>query len=182
MKGCILLAPGFETTEAVATIDYLRRSGLELTIVGMESKLVCSSNQMMIQTDSLFDATDFSSYDFLVLPGGAAVKNYHLTSEKTKKVVTMFYEQHKVIAAICAAPMILGKLGMLKNKHFTCFPGCEEDHFGGFYEEHKNACCDGTIITGKAMGTTLDFAYEIVKKLLGTAQSDFVKKQIYFDK
>ena len=181
MKGLILLVNGFEESEAIITIDLLRRANIEIDLVSLTNSLtVTSSGNITVSCDKLYSITKLEEYNFLVIPGGKAVFNYHLDSIVTKEIVDYFMSKNLVVAAICAAPMILGKYGYLKDKHFTCFPNCEEDHFGGIYEPEYGAVQDGNIITGKACGTTFDFAQTIIEAVLNTETADDVINKVYY--
>lgn len=181
MKGLILLVNGFEESEAIITIDLLRRANIEIDLVSLTNSInVTSSGNITVACDKLYSFTNLDEYSFLVIPGGKAVFNYHLDSLITKEIVDHFMNKNLVVAAICAAPMILGKYGYLKDKHFTCFPSCEEDHFGGIYEPDYGAVQDGLIITGKACGTTFDFAQTIIEAVLNTEIAEDVIKKVYY--
>lgn len=181
MKGLILLVNGFEESEAIITIDILRRANIEIDLVSLTNSInVTSSGNITVACDKLYSFTNLDEYSFLVIPGGKAVFNYHLDSLITKEIVDYFMNKNLVVAAICAAPMILGKYGYLKDKHFTCFPSCEEDHFGGIYEPDYGAVQDGLIITGKACGTTFDFAQTIIEAVLNTEIAEDVIKKVYY--
>lgn len=181
MKGLIILVNGFEESEAIITIDLLRRANIEIDLVSLTNSInVTSSGNITVACDKLYSFTNLDEYSFLVIPGGKAVFNYHLDSLITKEIVDYFMNKNLVVAAICAAPMILGKYGYLKDKHFTCFPSCEEDHFGGIYEPDYGAVQDGLIITGKACGTTFDFAQTIIEAVLNTEIAEDVIKKVYY--
>lgn len=182
MKGLIILANYFEDVEALITVDILRRANINIDLVSMEKDLnVVTAHNVIITCDKLIKKVKLSDYDFLVIPGGKAVFNYHLNSNLTTSIVDYFMKEEKLVCAICAAPAILGHLGYLKDKHFVCFPGCEENHFGGILE-NKNAVVDGKIITSKACGTTFDFAYEIVKALTTEENATKVINSVYYQK
>lgn len=181
MKGLILLVNGFEESEAIITIDLLRRANIEVDLVSLTNSInVTSSGNITVVCDKLYGVTSLEDYNFLVIPGGKAVFNYHLESNTTKEIVDYFMNKHMLVAAICAAPMILGKYGYLKDKHFTCFPGCEENHFGGIYETEYGAVLDDNIVTGKACGTTFDFVQTIIEYLLSEQEAEEVINKVYY--
>ena len=182
MRGIILLANGFEETEAIATIDYLRRSGLKLDMISLQSIELVGQNGIQIKADYLLEEVFLPNYDYLIIPGGKAVMAYHLDSLKTRQVVNYFMNKKSVVACICAAPMILGILGFLKSKSFTCFPGCEGNHYDGVYISNKKVVVDGSIITSQGMGTTIDFSEAIVTKLLGCEVSRNTSNRILYSK
>ncbi|HHX79871.1 MAG TPA: DJ-1/PfpI family protein [Acholeplasmataceae bacterium] len=177
MKGIVILANGFEDTEAIATIDVLKRSKLQITTVSFDSLAVTSAYNIQVQADMLFKNLQLEEYDFLVIPGGRAVFNVLNKKEEVSELIKIFMEQEKLVAAICAAPMLIGKLGYLKNRNYTCFPTCEEGIEGNF-QQKKNVVRDGNIITAKAMAFSLDFALEIIEYLQGKKQRDVVYRNI----
>lgn len=182
MRGLIILANGFEDAEAIITIDLLRRAHLELDLVSMgKVKEVLTSRGIYITADKTIHEVNLNDYDYLIIPGGKAVFDYHLKSPMTKSIVEFFMKRHALVACICAAPMILGSLGYLKGIKYTCFPGCENDSFGGIYT-NSEVEVTGNIITSKAMGTTFAFGYEIIKYLLDKEMAIKVINEVYYQK
>jgi 4-methyl-5(b-hydroxyethyl)-thiazole monophosphate biosynthesis len=173
-KVFIFLAEGFEETEAVATIDVMRRGGLDVTSVSITGKqTVTSSHGVTINADTLFEKADISSADMLVLPGGmpgASNLNAHAGIKNTLKE---FAENGKKIAAICAAPLVLGGLGLLEGKKATAYPGFESTLKGATYIKSPTVK-DGNIITGRGPGFAFQFGLAIVEELLGKAKADEV--------
>jgi 4-methyl-5(b-hydroxyethyl)-thiazole monophosphate biosynthesis len=170
----IFLAEGFEEIEAVATIDILRRGGLDVTIVSITGQLpVTGAHDIPVTADVLFENADFSTGSLLVLPGGmpgAANLNAH---QGLKNLLLQYATEGKKIAAICAAPLVLGGLGLLQGKKATAYPGYESTLKGAQYEE-KTVVKDGNIITGKGPGFTFNFALTIVEELQGKSKADEV--------
>ena len=172
----ILLADGAEECEALVTRDVLLRAGLNVVTQSInERNEVLSQNKFLIKCDTSFDV-DLNEFDAIVLPGGGRgtmnLDNY----EKMDHILDHFFKKHKVVAAICAAPMVLGHRGCLKNKHFTCFSGCEEG-LDGFYTG-KEVEMDDNIITARSMYYASEFALKIVSKLLGEETSNKVSRSI----
>lgn len=166
----LFLDNGFEEIEAITTIDLLRRAGIELTTVSITGKeMVLGAHNIVVKADELFDNIDFSGAEMLILPGGPSHLDQHAGLCELLKVHN---EANKLIAAICAAPSVLGKLGILKGKQATCYPGFEnalgESYVGGLVVESKN------IITAKGPGLTADFAFCIIEKLAGSDVADDV--------
>ena len=180
MKGLILLANHFEDVEAFITVDMLRRAKIQIDLVSMTGKieLVTQSN-IKLFADYLLEDVNVSDYDFLVIPGGKAVFETHLDSLVTKNLVNEFNKDNKLIATICAAPGILGVNGLLDNKEFVCFPGCENNIPNGILL-NKNVVISNNLITSKAAGTTFDFAYEIIKYLTNEEQAQKVLNSVYY--
>lgn len=180
MKGLMLLADYFEDIEALATADLLKRAKIDLDLVSMTiSRTVVSQSNLKLQVRKLISEIKLDNYDFLIIPGGKAVALTHLESELTKSVVMHFDAKKQLIATICAAPAILGKLGLLNGKNFTCFPSFEKYAPDGKYRAKKKVVVCDNIITSKAAGTTFDFAYEIIAYLKGKEKAKEIKKEIF---
>ncbi len=166
----IFLDNGFEEIEAITTIDLLRRADIALTTVSVTGDmLVTGAHNIVVQADALIENTDFSDAEMLILPGGAT----HLDACKPLcDLLLKHNEQDKLIAAICAAPSVLGKLGILVGKQATCYPGFEgylgESYVGGLVVESKN------IITAKGPGLSADFAFCLIEKLASPEVADAV--------
>lgn len=184
MRGMILLADGFEDIEAITVIDLLRRASIIIDTVSITSNIyVISQSLIKIKADFTYNEVQTSCYDFLIIPGGKAVFNHHLSSNVTRNFVNEFYQENKLICAICAAPRILLDLGLLSNKEYTIYPGCDNDlndeKLQGINTK-KQVQVTNNIITSKAPGTSVVFAYEIIKKLLGNDTADKIINDIYY--
>ena len=166
----LFLDNGFEEIEALTTVDLLRRANIALTTVSMTGeKHVTGSHQITVHADKQFADCDFSDAEMLILPGGAT----HLeTHQNLCELLLKHNEENKLIAAICAAPSVLGRLGILNGKQATCYPGFEEylgeSYVGGLVVESKN------IITAKGPGLSSDFAFCLIEKLAGSETADAV--------
>jgi 4-methyl-5(b-hydroxyethyl)-thiazole monophosphate biosynthesis len=166
-KVFLFLAEGFEETEAITTADILKRAGMELLLVSVTGvKMVTGAHGIPVIADTLFEETDFSGGDILVLPGGMpGTKN--LDAHTGLKELIKTYDDHgKIVAAICAAPMILGEMGLLKGKKATCYPGFES-YLSGATVVDERAVVSGNIITGKGPGAAVEFALAIVECVQG---------------
>ncbi|NDW10023.1 DJ-1 family glyoxalase III [Dysgonomonas sp. 520] len=164
----VFLTTGFEEIEALGTVDILRRAGLSVKTVSLENeKTVVASHGVPVVADLMFDEINFSDAEMLVLPGGTTRINDHVG---LKNEVMAFYNEGKNIAAICAAPMVFGGLGILKGKKATCYPGFEKYLDGAILETDKAVVVDGNIITGRGPGLTFDFALTIVEIVAGKAK------------
>lgn len=165
-KGLMLLADGFEITEALTTLDILKRSHVlacNLASIG-GSSVVTSSSGVQVIADSFLSDARLSDYDFLILPGGKVGVDNLKASPKALEAVQCFHKSGKGVYAICAAPSILGALGILDGKKYTCFPGFQKGQ--GEYVD-ATFVEDGNIITGHSMAFTIPFAEAIVKKEAG---------------
>lgn len=164
-KCAIFLADGFEDCEGLITIDMLRRAGIPIDTVSMNRDcFVETSHGITLKADRLFADTDPEDYDVLILPGGKRGTENLEKCEELKKYLVSFWKAGKLIAAICAAPSIFGHLGILKGRHYTCFPEFYDSSYEGIYEMELSVT-DGNVITGRGMGATIEFARNILKKL-----------------
>lgn len=168
MRGLITLANGFEDTEALTTIDLLSRASIALDIINMNGNgdnVVTTQYNNKIIVPLMYDAINPSDYDFIVIPGGKAISNYLYNDKNMEKLVKHFVENDKVVCAICAGPMVVGKHGYYDKHKFTCYKGCE-DGIKGVYTG-KGVTISGKFITGKSMSHTVDFALAIIQELMG---------------
>lgn len=163
----VFLAEGFEEIEALTPVDWLRRVDITVTTIGLGGKQVKGAHGIVITAD-LEEGTelDFSDITAVVLPGGMPGAEHLNHSVLVDRCLQQAEKQGAVIAAICAAPMVLGHKGLLKEKKATCFPGFEGELFGAKHTG-KKVEKDGRIITAKGPGAALDFALTLVKELKG---------------
>ena len=163
----IHLAFGFEETEAVTIIDVLRRAGFNVTIVSVTGfRKVTGAHHISVEADQLFEDVDYDHADMIILPGGMPGTTNLQNHPGLKEKLLQFQEENKTIAAICAAPMILGSLGFLQGKKAVCYPGFESDLTGATVLQSPFVV-DGNIITGRGVGTALEFSLEIVRMFKG---------------
>jgi len=173
----IFLTTGFEEIEALATVDILRRGGANIQTVSLTGdRTVVGGHQISIVTDCLFEEVDFANAQMLILPGGTVKINEH---DGLKREILAFASLGKRIAAICAAPMVLGGLGLLRDKKATCYPGYEK-YLVGAQVTNAPVTVDGNITTGKAAGYTLKFALELLSQLKGKETADDIARAIQF--
>ena len=166
-KGLLLLADGFEETEAISTHDILSRTHeIDCVLASISSsKEIVTSMGLVVKANCLLSEVDEEEFDFLILPGGKVGVNNLKACPRVKELVLSFHKKGKGVYAICAAPSILGELGLLDGKNYTCFPGFETGK--GNYLKDEGAVRDGDLITGHSMAFTIPFAEEIVKKECG---------------
>ncbi|MCL1973755.1 MAG: DJ-1/PfpI family protein [Bacteroidetes bacterium] len=171
----IFLVNGFEEIEALATIDILRRGGVALQSVSLaETLTVTGGHGVAVTADRLFDEVDFSQAQMLILPGGTVRINEH---KGLKEVILAHAATDGRVAAICAAPMVLGGLGLLAGKAATCYPGYEPYLKGAMLRTQESVVTDGNITTGRGPGLTFDFALELLS-LLCEGAADEVARQL----
>lgn len=167
----VFFADGFEEIEAIAPVDILRRAGCNVTIVSITNDIkVKSSRGITIIADKILDDTGYSNADMLVLPGGMPGTQNLNAHTGLKNSLIEANKNSKFIAAICAAPMVLGHLGILNGKRATCYPGNESDLEGAFFTGN-NVEIDSNIITSKGAGTSVQFSLALVEVLFGKEKS-----------
>ncbi len=166
-KVLIFMAEGHEEIEALTVVDLLRRAGIEIEMVSITgNKKVPGSHGITTYCDKLIETCNFDNADMLVLPGGMpGTLNLELC-EILMDQVHGFNASKKGLAAICAAPTVFGKAGILEGKKATCYPGMEKDLIGANVSTDE-VCHDGHIITSRGLGTAIPFALEIVKTFQG---------------
>lgn len=161
----VFLASGFEEIEAIATIDILRRAELSVTTVGIGGKNIKGSHGIIVSADEADSSVLLSdTLEAVVLPGGMPGTLNLEKSSTVSEFIDFAMDNNKLVAAICAAPSILGHKGLLTGKNATCFHGYEDQLIGAIISD-KSVVIDGNIITAKAAGVTIDFALAIVKVL-----------------
>ncbi|MBE7042498.1 MAG: DJ-1/PfpI family protein, partial [Ruminococcaceae bacterium] len=170
------LAEGFEEIEALTVVDYVRRAGIELKTVGVTGKIVTGSHGIPVTADLLPEETTVPN--MVVLPGGLPGTNYLNESEYVRSILTKCLEHGGMAAAICAAPSVLGGMGLLKGKTAICYPGFEEKLLGATISETP-VVRDGAIITAKSAGVANQFAYAIISALTNQEKAEEIRNQVY---
>lgn len=166
-RGYIFVANGTEETEAVGTLDTLRRGGVDAHFVSIyKEKEVTSAHDLKLVADYTIDEVKTDEVDAIVLPGGMPGATNLYESEELRAMITRQHEAGRVVAAICASPLILGRMGLLEGKKATAYPGFEGELKGAKYMEMP-AVVDGHIITGRGPGYVFNFGAAIVGELMG---------------
>lgn len=174
------LADGFELVECMAVVDILRRGKVDVRTVsiGKSYEVTCSHGVRVI-ADELFDDIAPEKATMLFLPGGKkgteALAGFRPLISALKKAAD---NQNRKVAAICAAPTVLGQNGLLAGKKATCYPGMEDRLIEAEYVDDAGVVTDGNIITGRGMGVSVDFGLELLKALRGEQAADIIKHQI----
>ena len=177
MNGLILLARGFEDAEALTTRDILIRAGMHIVTASInDERVVTSSHKLEVVSDTLIDSVKAENFDFIVLPGGGVGTKNLDSSNDVANLVLDFVNEGKTICAICAAPTILGHLGLLKGKRYTCYAGCNKGLEGNFTANTVEV--DGNIITGRSMKYSSEFSLASGEKFLGKEIRDKLLVQI----
>ena len=171
-KIAVHLADGFEEIEAISIIDVLRRAGFHVTIVSMNKSMeVNGAHEIIVKANVLFEDLDYDNIDMIVLPGGMPGAANLKAHSGLREQILNFNDNEKPMAAICAAPMVFGNLGLLKEKQATCYPGFEDELHGAIITGEAVAEA-GNIITGKGAGVAIKFALKIVEKFNGKEVAD----------
>ena len=176
----ILLAPGFEEAEALVPADLLRRANIETALVSIQGDTVTGSHGITVTADTLLEKIDLSKAEMIVLPGGGTgVKNLG-AEPAVERLVRQAADQNIWVAAICAAPTLLGRWGLLEGRKAICYPGLEEQLTGAQVQTAPGEIKDGKIITGRAAGSAFDLGAELIEALLDRAAADKVLEAICY--
>lgn len=177
----IFLANGFEEIEALTVVDILRRAQIGITTVSITgSKNVEGSHGIKVEADEIFDNYDFGNTDMIILPGGMpGTKNLDACAPLKAKIEE-YNNNDKMLAAICAAPTVYGKMGLLNGKRACCYPGCEGDLLGASVTTDP-VTKDGNIITSRGMGTAIEFALAILENFKGKEAAQQMAKAIVYE-
>lgn len=168
------LAQGCEELEAVTVIDILRRAGINVVSAGLDAQPVRASRGVMLVPDTTLDEALKHSFDMVVLPGGQPGTNHLKADARIIALVQQMAAKGRYVAAVCAAPSVLGKAGVLDGKRATGFPGSLEG-FSNVKLAPGAVVEDGKLITSRGPGTAMDFALTLVERLAGRAKRDEVE-------
>lgn len=176
----LFLAEGFEEVEAFTPLDYLRRAGVAIRSVGVTGEYVTGAHGITVKTDmGIKDVMIGDSLEGIILPGGMpGVKNLE-TSLDVNKLLIYAAAHGRLIGAICAAPSIIGKLGLLDSRHATCYPGFEDTLKMALVETDK-VVVDGSFITSRGAGTANEFAFALIEYLKGRETADRIAEGVIF--
>lgn len=175
----VFLAEGFEEIEAVTTIDLLRRAGLAVQTIAVGSSLeVAGAHHLPIIADRHISNAEPETADAFVLPGGMPGMTNLAASPELMDILQRGHAEGKLLAAICAAPSILGRLGFLEGRPATCYPGFESE-LKGYVPTADTVVVTPGIITAKGPAYTMDFALAIATELVGAEVSEDVRRGVY---
>lgn len=179
-RAAIFFATGYEEIEALTVVDLLRRAGIEAVCVSVENeKSVTGRHEITVMMDAGIDAVDFDSFDVLVCPGGMpGTRNLEACTKLTDQI-RRFYDNGKLIAAICAAPSIFGHMGLTEGKRACIFPGMEAE-LKGAEVVYDKAVKSENMITSRGMGTAIAFGLEIVAALLDRETADKLGETVVY--
>lgn len=175
MKVYIFLADGFEEIEALTPVDVLRRAGVEAVTVSVMGRMnVLGSHEITVGADMLLEQQNTADYldaDMIFLPGGGKGTENLAADKRLAEIINEFVKAGKKLAAICAAPSVYGRMGLLVGKKATCFPGFE-NYMLGANCTGEGVVTDGQFTTGKGMGVSLPFALKLVEILVSKDAAD----------
>lgn len=181
-KIAVHLANGFEEIEAVSIIDVLRRADIEVSVVSVAGKLeVTGAHQLKIMADILFELVDYDDIYMIVLPGGMPGASNLDAHKGLREMILKFNDANKQLAAICAAPMVYGKLGILEGKQAVCFPGFE-NYLKGAELLSKPVVESGNVLTANGPASAIQFALKIVEKTVSKEKSESIARQMLVEK
>lgn len=174
----MLLGTGFEETEAIAPLDLLRRTGVQVLTVGVNGKTVYGGHGIGIEADITLEELDLTQLEMVVLPGGLGGVASVRASQPAMDALQFAWDNGKFVAAICAGPTVLADLGITDGKNATCYPGCESGM--GSANMIPDAACvrDGNLITGTSAGCAVKFGLMLVEALKGEAAAQAIEQQI----
>ncbi len=179
-EACIFFANGLEEIEGLTVVDMFRRAGISIDIVSVSGSLkVQGSHKINIVTDTLFEDADFSDTKMFILPGGMPGTVNLSKYQPLCRLLTRAASDGAYVAAICAAPSVLGGLGLLKGRKATCYPGFE-DKLIGAHCLTDSVVADGNIITSRGMGTAIAFAGKLIEILQGKETAEKVLTSIIY--
>lgn len=177
-KALVILADGFEEIEAIAPIDILKRSGVEVVIAGLSGREAESARGIKIITSIALDEVE-NEFDALILPGGSLAAENLSKSRKVTALIKDMNNKGKVIAAICASPtVVLAATGVLDGKKATCYPGMEKTFPGSVKPSRKKVVIDGNIVTSKGPGTAFLFGLKLAELLAAPCAAASVKEKM----
>lgn len=177
-KIAVHLAEGFEEIEAISIIDVLRRAGLDVVTISVTGKLeVNGAHQIKVLADELFENVDYNDIHMIVLPGGMPGASNLNAHEGLKAQIVKFNDANKPLAAICAAPLVYGNLGILHGKQAVCYPGFEK-YLKGAEVLSLPVVESGNIITGRGPGAAIQFALKLVEKLVSAEKAELLASQM----
>ncbi len=174
----VLIADGSEEMEAIITIDVLRRAGWDVTIAAVkQTPLITASRGVQVHADVCLEQINASLYELVVLPGGKGGTDIFAASDKVRELLQEYDAAGKPIAAICAAPLALDKAGILRKRHYTCYPGIEKEITNG-QRRNDTVVEDENLITSQGPGTAFFFALALVARFENKKAAEKLRRQM----
>ena len=179
-KAAVFFADGFEEIEAFTQVDLLKRAGIQTDMITInKEKKAVGAHNIKTECDMTIDEMEKDGYDALILPGGMPGTKYLGQCKELTDLLLKYNSEGKIVAAICAAPSVLGALGILKGKKACCYPGFETMLTGAevVFEECVR---EKNVITSRGAGTAIEFAYVIIEALMGKEKAKEIKEEIIY--
>lgn len=173
----IFLANGFEELEALAPLDILRRAGLQVQTVGVGGQTITGTHGISVICDTMLENLPQTLPEAVILPGGMPGTTHLDESKTVRRIVCEVFAQNGLVCAICAAPSVLGHLGLLRGRQATCFPGFESELDGAALSAEP-VCRDGNILTARGAGVAPEFGFAIAAALCGEEKADCLRKSM----
>lgn len=177
----ILLGTGFEEVEAIAPCDILRRGGVDVQFAGIGGREIAGGKGIVVQADCTVEEMELEAMDMIVLPGGMGGVHSILGSEAAMQAIQRAWKDGKYVAAICAAPTILAKLGITNGKKAVVYPGLESE-MGTAVMQNCDAVADGKLLTGRAPGAALEFGYLLLETMKNAETAQAVREGMVYQK
>lgn len=176
----ILLADGFEESEAIVPADMLRRAGVETVLAGVDGRQVTSSHNITVMADTTLDQLDPTEPELVVVPGGLGGVNRLKAHEGVSAFLRKVAEGSAQLAAICAGPTVLAQLGLLEGAAAVCYPGMEDELTGAQPQPGTQVVVDGRFTTCESAGSSFEFGLKLVERLRGREAAEAVAKAACF--
>lgn len=179
-KAVVFFADGTEEIEALTVVDLLRRAKIETYLVSVtDDKKITGSHDITVMADKVFEEVDFDDVDMLVIPGGMPGTLKLKACDKLADKIKEFHKSGKGLAAICAAPIVLGANGVLKDKKATCYPGFEDELMAKEFVANP-VVKEGNVITSRGLGTAIEFSSAIIEYLCNKETADGILNGIIY--
>lgn len=176
----VLLCDGFEESEVTVPVDLLRRGGVEVGLCGVAHSTVKSSHFITYGTDLTLDQVDLNQVEMVFVPGGLGGVDGLLASEPVAKLLHQAKEQDKYLAAICAGPTVLSRLGLIDGKKAVCYPGMEHLLAPAIPQIGSPVVQDGKLITAEAAGASFELGFALLDVLRGAEVSQQVRQSVCY--
>ena len=176
----ILLAPGFEEAEALVPADLLRRAGIDVILVGVNSLEITGSHQITVKADKLLNEINAGDLELLFLPGGLGGVAAVSVSIEATALIRAVAASGRYVAAICAGPTVLAGLGLLEGRRAVCFPGMEDQLVGAVVQNGSPVVMDGPFLTGEAAVSVFPFAFKLIELLRDPETAQQVCDSIHY--
>jgi 4-methyl-5(b-hydroxyethyl)-thiazole monophosphate biosynthesis len=178
----IFLGNGFEEIEALSVCDILRRGGVDVKLAGVGGLKITGGHGITVTADIQVSEIKYDRAEMLIIPGGVSGVESIERSTECSEIIKNAAQKGIPLAAICAGPRVLAKLSLLKGKKITCYPGMEKEMTGAIADTTKATVSDGSLITGRAAGAALDFAFMLLEALKGQAVAEKIRLGIYYER